>query len=89
MASIQISSPEIVRQNTPAPEYEDLDCTSVPEITMRSGLVAQKKQCAALDGENVTYVFNKNGRKYELVRNKESNIEKEFDEMANSFRFTK
>lgn len=67
------------------------NCENIKTVTLSSGLDAETKECTNdMDGSRqYFYTFKKDGWWYQIISRKGSEAAKVFNEMANSFAFTK
>lgn len=67
------------------------NCENIRTVTLDSGLTAETKECINdMDGsQQYLYTFKKNGWWYQIISRKGTEAAKVFDDMVNSFAFTK
>ena len=67
------------------------NCDNIQEVTLTNGVAAETKECINdMDGSRqYFYTFKKNGWWYQIISRKGSEAAKVFEDMVNSFAFTR
>ena len=86
VVSLLIHPPKVLSENHGWDGFDP--CPPSQKVSLTSGLQAERKQCAGIDGETDIFSIDKDGVKYQIVHNigsaEANNI---FEKIANSFRF--
>lgn len=88
LVNILVHSPEAIAGNG---GDGTTNCENTRAVTLDNGLTAETKECINdMDGSRqYFYTFKKDGWWYQIISRKGSEATKIFDEMANSFAFTR